>query len=268
MAANPWLVFYDRKLWAHIQVVFSAVLLLLAWQAVVVRRGRAAFWFPVIAALQMQAHVLALVQGLSWLGAFVVAPRRWLRRETALGLAVAVVLLLPYMWALWQHGGLLPTQGGAPGNAAPAAEATVAPLLALRGAAQLFGGDGLHILAGLPRGELTPWQITGELLIPLAVLLGLGVLRTALRCRAGSAAPGARLLLAWTVGPVLLLTFRAAATATAILDGAAASAGAVSRFRTRMGRRRRGEGCVASRAIRSEDAARVDACPGLGAVVG
>ena len=207
MAANPWLVFYDRKLWAHIQVVFSAVLLLLAWQTVVVRRGRAAFWFPVIAALQMQAHVLALVQGLSWLGAFVVAPRRWLRRETALGLAVAVVLLLPYMWALWQHGGLGPTAGGTPGSATPAAEATVAPMLALRGAAQLFGGDGLHILAGLPRGALTPWRITGELLMPLALLLGLGVLRTAWRCRAGPAAPGARLLLAWTVGPVLLLTF-------------------------------------------------------------
>ena len=207
MAANPWLVFYDRKLWAHIQVVFSAVLLLLAWQTVVVRRGRAAFWFPVVAALQMQAHVLALVQGLSWLGAFVVAPRRWLRRETALGLTVAVVLLLPYAWALWQHGGLGPTAGGAPGSSTPTAEAIVAPMLALRGAAQLFGGDGLHILAGLPRGALTPWRITGELLLPLALLLGLGVLRTALRCRAGPAAPGARLLLAWTVGPVLLLTF-------------------------------------------------------------
>jgi hypothetical protein len=43
--------------------------------------------------------------------------------------------------------------------------------------------------------------------MPLAALLGLGVLRTTLRCRTGLAAQGARLLLAWTVGPLLLLTF-------------------------------------------------------------
>jgi len=61
MAANPWLVFYDRKLWPH-SSSFSAVLLLLAWQVVVARRDRAAFGSGV-AALQMQAHVLALVQG-------------------------------------------------------------------------------------------------------------------------------------------------------------------------------------------------------------
>ncbi|MEZ4661383.1 MAG: hypothetical protein R2911_27855 [Caldilineaceae bacterium] len=35
MAANPWLVFYDRKLWAHIQVLFSVTPLWLAWRAVV-----------------------------------------------------------------------------------------------------------------------------------------------------------------------------------------------------------------------------------------
>ncbi len=50
MAANPWLVLYDRKLWSHIQVVFSVALLLLAWEIVVRARQRAGFWFIVIAA--------------------------------------------------------------------------------------------------------------------------------------------------------------------------------------------------------------------------
>ena len=86
MATNPWLIFYDRKLWAHIQVVFSVLLLLLAWQVVVRSRRKAAFWFPVVAALQGLAHTLALVQALSWLAALLVAPRRWWRRETAAGL--------------------------------------------------------------------------------------------------------------------------------------------------------------------------------------
>ena len=86
MATNPWLITYDRKLWAHIQVVFSVLLLLLAWDVVVRRRRWAAFWFPVVAALQVLAHVLAVAQALSWLGAFLVAPRRWWRRETGFGL--------------------------------------------------------------------------------------------------------------------------------------------------------------------------------------
>ena len=75
MAANPWLIAYDRKLWAHIQVAFSVLLLILAWDVVVRRRRWAVFWFPVVAALQVLAHVLAVLQALSWLGAFLVAPQ-------------------------------------------------------------------------------------------------------------------------------------------------------------------------------------------------
>jgi hypothetical protein len=191
------LVFYDRKLWAHIQVLLSVLLLLLAWRVVTGGRRRAAFWFPVVAALQLQAHLLALLQALSWLAAFIVAPRRWLRRETAAGLAVAALAALPYLAALWQ-------QAARPA-AGVATTAPAAPLLALRGAAQLFAGDGLHILAGLPRGEQTPWRLTGDLVVPLALLLMAGLLRTALRGRRGPDAVGARLLLAWTAGPVVVL---------------------------------------------------------------
>ena len=46
MAANPWLIAYDRKLWAHIQVVFSVLLLLLAWDVVVRRRRWAGLLVP------------------------------------------------------------------------------------------------------------------------------------------------------------------------------------------------------------------------------
>ena len=100
MAANPWLIAYDRKLWAHIQVAFSVLLLILAWDLVVRRRRWAAFWFPVVAVLQVLAHVLAVLQALSWLGAFLVAPRRWWRRETGLGIVAGAGLMIPYAWAL------------------------------------------------------------------------------------------------------------------------------------------------------------------------
>jgi hypothetical protein len=202
MAANPWLVFYDRKLWAHIQAVFSVALLLLAWRVIVQARPRAAFWFPVVAALQLLAHVLGLLQGLSWLAALVVAPRQWytVRRSLGWGLAVGIVLLAPYAWALRQHGGSL-----ALGGAGRAAGSDVGSALA--DAARLLTGDGLHVLAALPRATHTSWQITGELLLPLALFLGLGLLRLILRLRDRTAGTGARLLLAWTVAPTLLLLF-------------------------------------------------------------
>jgi hypothetical protein len=202
MAANPWLVFYDRKLWAHIQAVFSVALLLLAWRVIVQARPRAAFWFPVVAALQLLAHVLGLLQGLSWLAAFVAAPRRWVavRRSLGWGLAAAAVLLAPYAWALWQHG-----PPGALGGTERAASPGLGPALA--DAARLLTGDGLHVLAALPRATHTSWQITGELLLPLAALLGLGLLRLILCLRNPATGAGARLLLAWAVAPTLLLLF-------------------------------------------------------------
>lgn len=201
MAANPWLVFYDRKLWAHIQVVFSVALLLLAWQVIVVGRRRAAFWLPVIAALQLLAHVLALLQGLSWLAGLLSAPRRWwtARRQLGWGLAAGLALLGPYLWAL----------GHSPDRPTPivAAALPTAPTDLLGSAGRLLSGDGLHVLAALPRNTSPIWQLTAGLALPLALLAGMGVLRTAVGLRSGRRRPGSRLLLAWTIAPTLLLLF-------------------------------------------------------------
>ena len=208
MAANPWLIAYDRKLWAHIQVAFSVLLLLLAWDVVVRRRRWATFWFPVVAALQMLAHVLAVVQALSWLGALLVAPRRWWRRETGLGIVAAAGLMLPYVWALanrWLARG--------------ATTATLAPDFsgsatggfgALRGAwlqaFYLFTGAGVSSLAGLTETSSVTWRVMTILAILIAILIAAGLVRTVLRARGGAHATGARLLLAWTVGPVVALS--------------------------------------------------------------
>ena len=151
MAVNPWLIAYDRKLWAHIQVAFSVLLLILAWDVVVRRRRWAAFWFPVAAALQVLAHVLAVLQALSWLGAFLVAPRRWWRREAGLGIAVGVGLVIPYTWALanrWLARGAA-TAAFAPGIPDSATSGPGALRDAWLQAFYLFTGAGTSSLAGL-----------------------------------------------------------------------------------------------------------------------
>ncbi|MCX7852800.1 MAG: glycosyltransferase family 39 protein [Caldilineales bacterium] len=199
MAANPWLVAYDRKLWAHIQVVLSVALLLLAWDLVVRARPRAAFWLPVLAALQMLSHVLALVQALSWPVAALLARREGWRRPGLGGMAVALALLAPYGWALARvlvGNRRLPawsarTEGGWP----PAWES----------AFRLFGGDGIAALAGLPTTADRRWQLAAALAVPVLALIGLGMLRAALWLRHPRQRRRAALLLGWTVGPTLVL---------------------------------------------------------------
>lgn len=207
MAANPWLVAFDRKLWAHIQVVFSVLLLLLAWQVVVGGQRRAAFWFPVVAALQGLTHTLALVQALSWLAAFLVAPRRWRRRETGFGLLVGAGLLSTYVVALavrWVG------RGTAAGAAAvpPVSESMPQALGTIRGAwlqaFYLFTGAGINSLARLDSTSGPIWQLAGLLALPVALLVAGGVIRLVFWARGGPRAAGARLLLAWTIGPALV----------------------------------------------------------------
>lgn len=203
MAANPWLIGYDRKLWAHIQAAFSVLLLLLAWEVIVRRRGRAAFWFPVVAALQGLSHVLAAVQVLSWLAAFAVAPRRWLRRQTVWGALLGVGLLAPYGWAL---AGWWLTQPHGIAAAVAAAQPKGAVLLAaLRDAAYLFTGAGINSLLGLPVDHSLWWRLAYALQWPVVLVLAAGLVRTVWWAWRGKRALTARLLLAWTVGPALLL---------------------------------------------------------------
>ncbi len=210
MGLNPWLVFYDRKFWAHIQVVFSVLLLLLAWRVVARDSNRARFWFPVVAALQLLTHVLALVQALSWLGAVLVAPRRWRRKETLWGALVGVALLLPYLAALARRA----LQASTPQVVAVTTHATAGGQTLSdrwRLAWQLISGDRIFELTGLGvRG--TPWDAMlawGSWVIGVVALFGVGVtLVRWLRPREeGLSRTSAILLLAWGVGPWLALSF-------------------------------------------------------------
>ncbi len=200
MACNPWLVAYDRKLWAHIQVVFSVALLWVAWEVVVAARRRVSLLFPILAALQLLSHVLALVQALSWLGALLVAPRRWAQRFMAAGVFVAALLLAPYAYALAGQGGGLNSPAA---SAARSAGGTERWLFAR----QVLGGTGLSSLVGLRADATLLWR-TAELASWLVLLLALlGLIRAALWLRSPRRRDGGKLLLAWTVGPLLALAF-------------------------------------------------------------
>jgi len=205
MAANPWLVLYDRKLWAHIQVSFSVLLLLLAWNVVVRQRSRSAFWFPIIAILQMLSHVLALVQLLSWLGALLIAPKRWWRRQTAWGVLVAVLLATPYVWALVNAAGEKSLEkvaniGGFSGGNSDFSWA--GRWLQVQ---QQLTGSGVSSLVTLPSDSGLWWRANELLVTLILAVMAFGVLRCVLWLRQPQRKWTARLLLAWTAGPLLAL---------------------------------------------------------------
>ncbi|MBV7335763.1 glycosyltransferase family 39 protein [Chloroflexi bacterium TSY] len=262
MAANPWLIFYDRKMWAHIQVLLSVMLLLVAWRIVVKpprrvlsqfkseRRGtvlfmdtrdrlekpanRAAFWFPILAACQLLSHTLAILQVTSWLGAFLLAPQRWWRRQMLIGLGVALILLGPYMWAIANQ--MLRSDqmsfdvGTLLNFPSPWWETLIAPntWLFVR---QLSSGTGISSVVGQMETANLWWRLSMNIVEPLMlVLLLLGSImviwyalpgwrnaskenenagetpdRSTDRAAALINTTSARLLLAWTVGPLFIL---------------------------------------------------------------
>ncbi len=207
MALNPWLIFYDRKLWAHIQVLFSVLLCLLAWQVIRRESSRARFWFPIIAALQLLTHVLALVQLFSWIGGVLAAPRRWWRKSALLGGAIGLVLILPYGWALarWWLG---KTASQTPMPQTSLTLPTASDLIARwKLGWVLFGGDRIFELTG-SGARVTDWDL-GLRVVAWAVAsaIALGMIRTLWWLQDGERRQRAIFLLAWTVGPFLALSF-------------------------------------------------------------
>ena len=205
MAANPWLVLYDRKLWAHIQVFFSVLLLLLAWNVVVRNRSRSAFWFPIVAVFQMLSHVLALVQVLSWLGAVLIAPKRWWHRQTAWGVLVAAVLAIPYVWALVNASGANPVDKITNLGAGVTNGVNFSYGARWLQAQQFLTGSGISSIVALPGDSELWWRANELLVIVILGVLLLGVVRCALWLRQPDRKWTARLLLAWTAGPLLAL---------------------------------------------------------------
>ncbi len=204
MATNPWLVHYDRKLWAHIQVALSVALLLLAWEVVVRQRARAAFLFFVLAALQLLTHVLAVVQALSWVGAVLIAPRRWRTKATAYGLVAGILLMAPYLAALAAFSRSTETSGDG-----LASEFGLRLGLGWGQLAALIGGSGIASLAGAFTSSSPWWQAASSLGWLVLALTIAGLVQVMLWARRGPHAPGARLLLAWGAGPLLALSLAA-----------------------------------------------------------
>jgi hypothetical protein len=157
LAASPWMIFYDRKLWAQNVPIFTLLFFLALFKLLVDRENWAiAVLLPALAAL-VGLYIGGGVMGVVLILAFALHPRiviDSLRAEApakrflwpALGAAGMVIVLLPY---LIPHAGDLLAAVTSPGASdGPAVERSAAALTRIEYAAQVATGFDFHALAG------------------------------------------------------------------------------------------------------------------------
>ena len=102
-AVNPWAVYFSRRTWAEIVPLFTVVALWAAFEVVCGGRARWAVLFFLALALQVQTRVLALVYVPAAVLTLALFPRRWGWRWPMLGVALGVLVSLPYLGWVGLH---------------------------------------------------------------------------------------------------------------------------------------------------------------------
>ena len=203
-AVNPWAVLFSRKTWSDVLPLFTALALWAACEVIVHRRPRWALVFFPLLALQVQAHVIAVVLLPAVVLTVLLFWPRWRNRYTLWGVALGALILLPYIWVLlhqWAATKAVVKQSVAHG-----------PIVDLRVLAYglwFASGQTVTALMGRSVGVLQGWEqaLRGtSVLVGLLVALGLGRSVRAIVLRRGGWERQALLLL-WLAGPAVPLVF-------------------------------------------------------------
>jgi hypothetical protein len=103
-ATAPWAVMYSRKIWEQDALPPVVLLFFFAlFAAVVDRKPRALLLCGLAAGVAIQLHPSAIVLSVIALVALLLWPRRFPWRSVLAAIALAVLTLLPYLNAEWQH---------------------------------------------------------------------------------------------------------------------------------------------------------------------
>ncbi|GEM_PF-4750067 len=104
-ASTPWAVVFSRKIWEQDLLPPVVLIFFLALFAVVIdRKPRGMLVCGVAAAVAIQLHPSAVVLPVVALFALLLWPERFPWRYVAAACALAIVVLLLYVWAEWWHG--------------------------------------------------------------------------------------------------------------------------------------------------------------------
>ncbi|MBV9595328.1 MAG: hypothetical protein JOZ87_00590 [Chloroflexi bacterium] len=202
-AANPWAVFYARKVWSNDVLAPLAVLLMFCLDSAIV--GGQVGWgvaaFPLFAlGVEWHPSFGLLAPLMVVLGAVLI--RRGHRKHVALGLGLGAVTTLPYLIYTFQTQGSYlragPAGGGWPPQIDGAGPGDVIGLI---------GGWRNWIVEGLDSNRLLPWRLAAVPGTIETLLLAIGIaagLMLVLRSRQVEDRLRAAGLLLWVLLPMLL----------------------------------------------------------------
>lgn len=203
-AAAPWPIVFSRETWAQVVPLFTVLILWAAGEVVLHRRPGAALLFFPLLALQVQAHVTAVVflpavlltVGLFW--------PRWRHRWTIIGISIGLLILLPYAVLLvrqWPTTRALLQQNGGHGLIFDVRVFRYAPWFVSGATVTALMGESAPLLRGWEQAlQGINWLTEGLSLWGLAAAVCVLVRR-----RAGW--ERAALLLIWLIGPILAFVF-------------------------------------------------------------
>ncbi len=208
-AANPWAATFARQPWVIVQPLLAAVALFSATMVVARRERRWAIPFFVALAAQSQTHLLAVLYAPAVLLTLALHWRRWLGRELAIGVGLALLIVAPFTLHLWDiRADVLDALGR--GNRGLTLEPSA---VAARLTLWFVSGYELETKLGLSAPTLE--ALRGPLSVVAALsaaLLVLGIVRAAAACR--RRVPGWEayaVLLVWFLAPLLLMSWQSSA---------------------------------------------------------
>lgn len=102
-AVNPWAVYFSRRTWAELQPLLTVLALWAALEVVTRRRAVWAVAFFLMLALQVQTRLLAFVYAPAALLTVAIFPRRWGVRWPLAGIALGVLVSVPYALYVVTH---------------------------------------------------------------------------------------------------------------------------------------------------------------------
>ncbi|MBI3286743.1 MAG: glycosyltransferase family 39 protein [Chloroflexi bacterium] len=207
MASSPWIVFFDRKVWAQNLPLLTVLMLYFALEAVIHRRRWALGAFFLVFGVQVQTQILASIHGIPVLAMLAIYRQRWARNDLLLAWAPFAIVSFPYLSAILSQGPTIQAQ-----MASHLGQPWSIDLRAAQFGLWMASGYNLEAVLGPTAPLFSPYsQWLGWATIVLGGLLAVGV---AAGVRAVARDPGDRdrhlLLLLWTFGPLLPLTLHSA----------------------------------------------------------
>lgn len=207
MASSPWIVFFDRKVWAQNLPLLTALMLYFVFEAVLRGKRWALLGFFLVFGLQVQTQILANIHWIPTFATLALYRRRWARNDLLMAWIPFGIISIPYLSTVFAQWPAIQAQ-----LASNLGQPWSIDLRAAQFGLWMASGYNLEAVLGSAAplfSPYAPWLVWSTLLLGLSMAVGIAAgLRAVVRAQPER--DKHTLLLLWTIGPLLPLTIHSA----------------------------------------------------------